>query len=421
MENISITQEDQFSLEAIYDEKFDRYAATFTVDKKVVDKICNTEFKRKKKTLNIKGFRRSKLTRPLVEKMTDNILAFYGSAFSIYANANVMKHAPTKVMMITNHVVNKLDDGRWTVKFNLWLEPEIKLPDNLLSDLSFKIKDFDVDHYVDSRIRNFSRLYPYLRSKETDDGQPIPAEEHDMVAISVECTVDGNRVHSLCEENTNIRLIPGSIAPVELYQELVGSVPGKEINITSTNIPKALINELNGKTLVVTGKVLHVYRCEESEIDDDLAITAGFENLEKWKEQLYSQANRYREAHIENSKKQAILDHLVDNIEIPGFGVEWAFQKAHELLQNRQINDINQNTITSIQDMFKHVLVLRAIGEDIEVEWNESDLKKSIYDRNEQAYAQKVMDKLLDMAVFEIEPPEDRTAEGSEDSDSPSV
>jgi FKBP-type peptidyl-prolyl cis-trans isomerase (trigger factor) len=428
MENFGFSETGEFQLDATFNEGV--HEVLFSVDKEMSDKIMRNYYKARKKLFKVNGFRKGKVPKSMVEQRMGGKLAVYSATFSTYANAKLMELSPHKVVHTYDFDVIERDDKGWDVTFKVLLEAPATIKDEDLV-MSFEIPKLETDDYVSYRLRAFARTNPILRNKESITGELLPAAEDDMLEVAVEAFLDDELFGDGSHDATNIRLVKGGVNPESLYEKLLGAVPGDEFSIMTTNpdeIPSSFKKDFAGKKqFLIKVKVNHVFVCEDPEIDDELAITAGYDNFEGWKNSLTDSAKRINKGREDQLKRTLVLNHIVETIEYPDLSEEWASSKANELAQKGYEN--TPVVRDELKKVAKQNTLLKFIGEHLGIEWEEDQQDKSVYERNEQGYAEKTLIHLIDEKVewkhvnprAEGDSTEDRSnkAEGPESEGSP--
>lgn len=399
---------DEYQLDADFNKEEQTFDVVFSIDEKMATKIKKNFIKAQAKILKINGFRKGKAPTGLIVGKLGGKKAAYGASFVTYANAKIVETSPYKVVHTFDFDIDEKSDGSWDVTFKLCLEYPAEINDRLF-DMNFQIPKLDPQEYVDYRIAVFARVNPYLRIKETKEGEFIAAAEDDMVEISVKATLDGEAFDHGSHEATNVRLVEGGVNPPSLYQKLLGSFPGSSFKIETTNpedIPGPFKGDFKNKSsFVIEVTVNRVYTCEDPKIDDDLSISAGYKSMEDWKKSLTDSANRINISREEQLKKTLILDHIVSMVEYPLFPDTWAEAHAKGLIARGKHQDTT-HLREELKKVARQTTLLKQIGEYLGVEWDEEEQEKNQYDRNEHAYSSKVMQHLIEeKAIFNyVEP-----------------
>jgi len=336
--------------------------------------------------------KKGKVSQKVADKLYAQIEGLYDILFSAYANAKIIESFDRKVIFTDGHEVCNLGNNIWQIQCKVWLEPEVKvLVDDF--DWKFNIDDMTVDTYVQDRIQSFAKLNPYLHLKEDK------SEVNDMVELAVDAIADGSIIESMCEEATNIRVLKDAVHPKQLYDKLSEGVSaGDEFTIViddSNDFPPNYYKDLiDKKQLELTVRVIRVYTCEDPKIDDDLAITAGYESLDEWTKALTDSGNRNINTARERIRNIAVVDYLLSVTKCDDLPDSWAKLKAKEL-QLPETSD----SYDKLKNLFKHTILLKHVGEMYGIGWD--DVDQSIYDRDEHAYAGKVLRYLVKMSEFE--------------------
>lgn len=398
MEDFGFSEKDEYVLNAIYQED-GSYRVTFSIEKKMATKIMKEYYKARKKLFKVNGFRKGKAPPTLVEKMMGGKKGMYGPTFSTYANVKVMQKAPYKVNHTYDFEVEEVESG-WEVTFGAQFEAVADITDEHLV-MKFDLPTLEIDDYVDYRLHAFSRLHPILCPKEPNEEGNIIAEDDNMVEVAIEAFLDGEKFEAGSEDATNLRLVKGGVKPESLYNKLLGTTTKNSFDIRIGNpdeVPSSFKEDFVGKKdLLIRVKVNHIFTCKDPELDDELAITAGYDNFKEWASSLSESAARINKGRDDQLRRTLILDHIINTIEYPDFSDQWASEKADELTSKGYEN--TQAVRDELKKVAKQNILLKYIGEHLGVEWDEDQQDKSRYERNEQGYAEKTLIHLIDEKV----------------------
>jgi len=367
-------------------------AIELIISKKQAQAMTKSFWKSFSKNMKIRGFRPGKIPMSVAKKRKIPIEDMIGEVYSQYANIKFAETTPRKVILTSDHVVSGTN-----IKFNAWLEPDTQITtndvDRILSD-THEMPTFDIDKYVDGRINSFTKMHPYLRNKEDEKGNPLPAQENNTVEVSINCMVDGVPYPDGCESATRIRLIRDHVHPESLYEKLIGVLPNDSFTIETNDIPPSWGSKLAGKQMRLDVKVIRVYSCEEAEINEDMAISAGFKNMEEWKRTLKDSVTRQATAQYEIVKRQLILSSILKTAVVGDFPDRWLDEKVKELK-----SDSNPDPRGRIHEVAKQIVALKKVGQLLNIEYDDAD-KVNVM-RDDAVYAQKVLSVLIQKAKFE--------------------
>jgi len=380
----------------------DHQIATVKISPALAKKLIQKFWRNQGKIIKLDGFRASgKHKKDEMEKRVGRV-RLYHILFATFADQHLVNDAPRKILMTDGHKVHDGGDTQWwMIQVDIWVEPEVKLDGQEMDGLEFNITCIDAASFVAEKMREFAILHPYLRNKVDDKGNPLPAQEGDMVDVAVEAMVDGKKFDSGCEESTNLRLIKGTMHPVELYESLLGKKAGDIVNLKNVqHIPPAFANELQGKSMDINCKINRVYTCEDSAINDDLAITAGFNSLDQWHSNLLDVTNKRISSYKEQMRRTAVIEHLMKHATMPDFPRCWQEIKVKELIDRGEFNKLTpmDKLCSQLNDVTKHISVLKAVGTKHNIGPDDGD--KPINLREDGSYAIKVLDYIIGKAKF---------------------
>lgn len=388
MKEWGITEKDEYVIITEYNSNTNYYDVSVFIDSKKVESIKKSYYNAHKNKFDIKGFRKGKAGRKQAEKMLGGQEAIYSMTFGAYATSIMAQVCPYKIMHITNQDAKPLRDGRWKLSCSVLTEHPVDDIDSLLEGMDLQIPQLYPKEYVDYKVEKFRKLNPYLHIK---DGV---VEEGDMVEVSIVSKIDNEVYEPGCEDKTNIRVVKDAVHIDELYDKLLGSSKNDTL-IVSTNHVKELSNRFgipkDGNSFSIEVLIRHVYTCEEPLIDDDLAISAGYSNLQEWISRLHAEANRIIEGNEEKFKRAAVVSYLESNSEHPELSRTWALESLGE---EETKNGVSTDYIDRIRNTARQLIILKLVGQHIGIDYD--DDHKHPYERNEEAYAEKVLQYLVE-------------------------
>ena len=156
-----------------------------------------------------------------------------------------------------------------------------------------------------------------------------PAQNGDYVVMDFVGTVDGEPFEG--GEARGYPLELGSGRLVEGFEEqLVGASAGEERQVEVTFPEDYRAEELAGRDVVFAVTVKEVKEKRLPELDDDMAIEAGFDTLDELKEEVAGRIREAQEREIEGEYRESAVDAAAANatIDLPQ---QLIHAKAHEM------------------------------------------------------------------------------------------
>ncbi len=308
--------------------------------------------------VQIAGFRKGKVPRPILQKR-------YGSTFEAIAIDELFDEIYKEI--IQDH--------------NLKPITQAKISDYLLSDdktlkfdLSFEvIPDFELKNYFGLKLKKlepvgfdaeFERRLKDLQARcATFISANRPAETGDFILVDYEIYENdtpvgkkqlGNMLHLGSENNHP-----------NINQALIGVNAGEEKSVTITFSQDYPETVLRGKTLNYKFYIRDVKIRQLPELDDKLAVSLGFKDLDDMRRQINEEILQERALLIEDDLKNQIYRHLVADydFEPPQSLVNYAYQ---DILNRYRMPDSEENRSQLLPlaiDKAKFDLILIRIAE----------------------------------------------------------
>lgn len=156
----------------------------------------------------------------------------------------------------------------------------------------------------------------------------------DILLIDFDGSVDGEKRPGMKGDDYELELGSGSFIP-GFEDQLIGAKAGSDVSVNVTFPAEYHAAELAGKAAVFEVKVKEIRAAKDAELNDDLAKTFGFDDLEALKAAIkertegeYGQTSRLR-------AKRALLDKLAElhSFDVPAGMVEIEFEQIWKRLQ----------------------------------------------------------------------------------------
>ena len=337
-----------------------RGVLTFTISQEQIKPELDRVFNSVKKTLNVPGFRKGHLPRPVFNQKfgeealyQDTLNALLPAAYEA-----AVKEAEIEVVAQPQFDVASMEKGQdWTITAEVVTKPEVKLGEyknlEVSVDVSKEVSDADVDARIERERNNLAELV--LKEDKAANG--------DTVVIDFVGTVDGVEFDGGKGDNFSLELGSGQFIP-GFEDQLVGHAAGETVEVNVTFPEDYQATDLAGKDAKFVTTIHEVKEKEVPELDDELAkdIDEDVETLDELKEKYRKELAESKEIAFDDAVESAVLDLAVENAEIVELPEEMVHEEVHrsvnEFLGNMQRQGISpdmyfQITGTTQEDLHK--------------------------------------------------------------------
>ncbi|PNM83697.1 trigger factor [Streptococcus sp. FDAARGOS_146] len=337
-----------------------RGVLTFTISQEQIKPELDRVFNSVKKNLNVPGFRKGHLPRPVFNQRfgeealyQDTLNALLPAAYEA-----AVKEAEIEVVAQPQFDVASMEKGQdWTITAEVVTKPEVKLGEyknlEVSVDVSKEVSDADVDARIERERNNLAELV--LKEDKAANG--------DTVVIDFVGTVDGVEFDGGKGDNFSLELGSGQFIP-GFEDQLVGHAAGETVEVNVTFPEDYQATDLAGKDAKFVTTIHEVKEKEVPEVDDELAkdIDEDVETLDELKEQYRKELAESKEIAFDDAVESAALDLAVENAEIVELPEEMVHEEVHrsvnEFLGNMQRQGISpdmyfQITGTTQEDLHK--------------------------------------------------------------------
>ena len=287
---------------------------TVEVDAETVSTSLDSAFKKVVKQINVPGFRKGKMPRPLFEKRF-GIESLYQDAIDIMlpeAYTSAVEETGIEPVDRPEIDVEQIEKGKafiFTAKVTL--KPEVKLGE--YKGLEIEAFDTNVtDEDVENEIKALQEKQAELVVKE--DGK---AENGDTVVMDFEGFVNDEAFEGGKAENYSLELGSGQFIP-GFEEQLVGLATGESKDVEVSFPEEYHAAELAGKPAVfkvtiheIKGKVL-------PELDDEFAkdVDDEVETLDALKEKIKSRLEHDKKHEEEHYLQNTVVEKATANAEV---------------------------------------------------------------------------------------------------------
>ena len=337
-----------------------RGVLTFTISQEQIKPELDRVFNSVKKTINVPGFRKGHLPRPVFNQKFGEEALYQDALNNLLPNAYeaAVKEAGIEVVAQPKIDVVSMEKGQdWTISAEVVTKPEVKLGAYKDLEVSVEVSKEVTDEDVDARIERERNNLAELVLKEG------PAAEGDTVVIDFVGSVDGVEFDGGKGDNFSLGLGSGQFIP-GFEDQLVGHKAGETVDVVVTFPEDYQAADLAGKKAKFVTTIHEVKEKEVPALDDELAkdIDEEVETLDELKEKYRKELAEGKEAAYKDAVESAAIDLAVENAEIVDLPEEMVHEEVHrsvnEFLGNMQRQGIShdmyfQITGTTQEDLHK--------------------------------------------------------------------
>ncbi|MDT0747004.1 trigger factor [Staphylococcus chromogenes] len=366
-----------------------------TVPAEEVDKALDQAFKKVVKQINVPGFRKGKVPRPIFEQRF-GVEALYQDAVDILlpkAYSNAVEEAGINPVDQPEIEVTQIEKGK-EFKFDatVTVESEVELGD--YKGLEIEKQDTELtDEEVETTINQ--RLEAMADMVIKEDGK---VEEGDTVNLDFDGYVDGEQFEGGQADGYDLEIGSGMFIP-GFEEQLVGLKVGEEKDVEVTFPEEYHAEELAGKPATFKTKINEIKTKEVPELDDELAneLDSEANTVDEYKENLRKQLAESKATEAENVQKEEAITKATDNakVDIPDAMIKTEEDRMlQEFAQRLQQQGLNLETYFQIsgqseedlrgqmkedaEQRVKTNLTLAAIADAENIEASDEDVEKEL-------------------------------------------
>ena len=366
-----------------------------TVPAEEVDKALDQAFKKVVKQINVPGFRKGKVPRPIFEQRF-GVEALYQDAVDILlpkAYSNAVEEAGINPVDQPEIEVTQIEKGK-EFKFDatVTVEPEVELGD--YKGLEIEKQDTELtDEEVETTINQ--RLEAMADMVIKEDGK---VEEGDTVNLDFDGYVDGEQFEGGQADGYDLEIGSGMFIP-GFEEQLVGLKVGEEKDVEVTFPEEYHAEELACKPATFKTKINEIKTKEVPELDDELAneLDSEANTVDEYKENLRKQLAESKATEAENVQKEEAITKATDNakVDIPDAMIKTEEDRMlQEFAQRLQQQGLNLETYFQIsgqseedlrgqmkedaEQRVKTNLTLAAIADAENIEASDEDVEKEL-------------------------------------------
>ena len=368
---------------------------TVTVPAEKVDKAIDQAFKKVVKQINVPGFRKGKVPRPIFEQRF-GVEALYQDAVDILlpeAYGEAIDETGIKPVDQPEINVTSIEKGsEMTFEANVVVEPEVQLGDYKgleIEKQNVELTDEELQESIDHQLGHLAEMVV------KEDGA---IENGDTVNIDFDGYVDGEQFEGGQAEGYDLEIGSGSFIP-GFEEQLVGVKTGEEKDVNVTFPEEYHAEELAGKEATFKTKVNEIKFKDVPELTDEIAneLDAEANTVDEFKENLRKRLTEQKETDAENNQKEDAINKAANNatIDVPEAMINTELDRmVQEFGQRMQQQGLNLETYFQIsgqdesqlreqmkddaEERVKTNLTLTAIADAEEVEVSDDDIDKEL-------------------------------------------
>ena len=368
---------------------------TVTVPAEKVNKALDKAFKKVVKQINVPGFRKGKVPRPIFEQRF-GVEALYQDAVDILlpeAYGEAIEETGIKPVDQPEVNVTQIEKGKdFEFEATVTVEPEVELGDYKGLEIEKQETELTDEELQESIDHSLSHLADMVVK---EDGV---VENGDTVNIDFSGSVDGEAFEGGQAEKYDLEIGSGSFIP-GFEEQLEGLKTGEEKDVVVTFPEEYHAEELAGKEATFKTKINEIKFKEVPELDDEIAneLDSEANSVDEYKENLRKRLAEQKETNAENVEKEEAINKATENakIDIPQAMINTELDRmVQEFAQRIQQQGLDLQTYFQIsgqdesqmreqmkgdaEQRVKTNLTLTAIADAENIEVSEKDTDKEL-------------------------------------------
>ena len=374
---------------------------TVTVPAEKVNKALDQAFKKVVKQINVPGFRKGKVPRPIFEQRF-GVEALYQDAVDILlpeAYGEAIEETEINPVAQPEVNVTQIEKGKdFIFEATVTVEPEVKLGDYKGLEIEKQETDLSDEELQESIDHSLSHLAEMVVK---EDGA---VENGDTVNIDFSGSVDGEEFDGGQAEGYDLEIGSGSFIP-GFEEQIEGMKTGDEKDVVVTFPEEYHAEELAGKEATFKTKVNEIKFKDVPELNDEIAneLDSDAENVDEYKENLRKRLSEQKATEAENTEKEEAINKATENasIDIPEAMINTELDRmVSEFAQRIQQQGLDLQTYFQIsgqdetqlreqmkddaEQRVKTNLTLTAIAEAEKIEATDEDIDKELEKMSKQ-------------------------------------
>lgn len=285
-----------------------------TVDAATFENAVEQEFQRQRKNIQVKGFRKGKAPRKLVEKEYGEGAFYEGAINSLLGPEIDAAVAEQKLELVDRPSVEVTSIDKETgveLKVLCITKPEIEISDYMGIKAPKEVKDI-TDDDIEKQIEIIRKKNARIVSVEDR-----PAQMDDEVTIDFKGFFGDEEFEGGSAEDHQLKLGSGQFIP-GFEDQIVGHNIGDEFDVVVTFPEDYQMADYAGKEATFKTKVKAISYEELPEINDDLIKDATeFDTVDEYKADIKTKLEEAAVQQADSAFEHAILNALIEKVDAP--------------------------------------------------------------------------------------------------------
>ncbi len=287
---------------------------TFEVSVEEFDNALDQAFKKVVKEVQVPGFRKGKMPRPIFEKRF-GVESLYQDAIDLMlpnAYSNAIDETGIFPVDRPEVDVEQIEKGKPVIfTATVTVKPEVKLGEYKGLEVE-KIDTTVTDEDIEEELKLLQEQNAELVVKE--EGK---VEEGDTVVIDYEGFKDGEPFEGGKDENHSLEIGSNQFIP-GFEEQLIGHESGEDVEVQVTFPEEYHAEDLAGKEAVFKVKIHEIKYKEVPELDDEFAkdVDEEVESLEQLKEKTKKRLEEQKETDADTELRETLINLATENAEI---------------------------------------------------------------------------------------------------------
>ncbi len=290
-----------------------RYELLVEIDAVTFENAVEKVFKKNAKSIEIKGFRKGKAPRHMVEKMYGENVFYEDALNECYPEAldSAAKEAGVEIVDFQDVEFDLKKIGKEGVEFSVkvTVKPEVTVKDykGLKAEKpSTEVTDEDINADIERLRERASTMVPV---------EDRAAENDDIVVFDFDGYVDGKQFEGGKAEGYSLKLGSGQFIP-GFEDQIVGKKIDEEFDVNVTFPEDYHAEELKGKEAVFKCKLHEIKTRVLPEVDDEFVKDVSeFETLDELKEDLKKKAAERKEKDADLAVETQLIEGMLEGFE----------------------------------------------------------------------------------------------------------